>query len=95
MPDSSRPTLPVRIKPTLNLRTPFIIHPCTGKRDDIILAVRDELGELQFEGTYDEIMEFGAEFMRAAISWALISGHSDWLGEDVTLQDGGAQINVR
>jgi len=43
----------------------------------------------------DELLDFAAAIIQSVYGWAIVTGRSDWIGEEVQLQDGGVTFSVK
>ncbi len=68
--------------------TPELISDTADSRDKTQLTISTIPDSLIFAGTPDELLDFGAEIMRSVYAWFILSGHSEWLDDEVSLQDG-------
>jgi hypothetical protein len=56
---------------------------CRGrKRTTFYLGTKDDAFGIY--GTYDQILDFATAIMQTAMSWPLLNGHTEWLGDPVT-----------
>jgi hypothetical protein len=65
----------------------------TGSRHDVILTVESHDKELAFAGTFDDLIDFGAQILGTVYSWPILHGHSDWLSEIIKPQHDGSMTN--
>jgi hypothetical protein len=75
--------------------TPEIISETAESRDTTHLLVSTKDGTLMFGGTIDELLHFAAEFTRSVYSWMIVTGHSEWLGNEIETTSEGVRLYVR
>jgi hypothetical protein len=79
----------IRASDHSDLGTPIPISAEVTDRANTTLLVSTKDESFSVAGTMDEILDFAAGFMQAMYGWCLITGHSDWLGDDVKIAQNG------
>jgi len=78
-----------------DFHTPELLDEVVTTKEATLLAVPTRDDALCITGTFDELLTFAAELMRAVYSWPLVTGHSEWLGDEITFNDGKATVSVK
>ena len=65
-----------------DLGMPSVVKHGDGTRQGMEFIVMTGDGQIGISGTYDDIIDFGAEIMGRMFSWPLTHDHTDWFGQD-------------
>ena len=88
MPSRFSRDFPVVVENHSDFGTPELVSDIVTTKADTVLAVSTKDDALCLVGTYEQLLAFAAEIMRTVYSWPIITGHVDWLGDEVTFTDG-------
>ena len=80
-------------KANSDFTTPTVVSDSDESRATTILDLATVDGQFSVYGTMDELLDFGSKIMQGAYTWAIVSGHSEWLGDDIQIGENGVISN--
>jgi hypothetical protein len=83
MSSSAKTMCVIDLRQKVVMRVPTAQNSKPADRATTVFSMDDVDGTLTLIGTYDQLLDFAADIGKMAMSWTLVTGHSNWLGDDI------------
>lgn len=82
---SSKTMCIIDLRQCIQMRMPATPDADSAERYTTVFSMDDVDGGLTIVGTYDQLMDFAADIAQKAMSWPLVTKHTDWLGDEIAV----------
>lgn len=77
-----------------DFHTPELLDETVTTKEETLFALPTKDDALCITGTYDELLNFATRIMQAVYSWPLVTGHTEWLGDEITIENGRMSVDA-
>lgn len=85
MASSSSVTAVIDLRQAPKMKIPIPVGMGQGEKATAVFSMTSEGDELTLIGTYDQFLNWAAELGQRMMSWPIVSGQPEWLGDDAKM----------